>query len=141
VITISIMPPFTYPNLSLYGHGVITVFRDLQIFLHPTNGNVTHVLHAMSSSVRVSAMVMISTVICCHPKTSDAGATFGALYSRIEGSLPEQDAKVCCRCYCEAMVSPRPTCEGELCSEISVTSGPHPQHSSSHVKQTSCEKI
>jgi hypothetical protein len=25
VITISVMPPFTYPNLSLYGHGVITV--------------------------------------------------------------------------------------------------------------------
>jgi hypothetical protein len=41
---------------------------------------------------------------------------------------PAQDVKVCCRYYCEVKVSPRPTCEGELCSRISVISGMHPQH-------------
>jgi hypothetical protein len=83
------MPPFTYPNLSLYGHGVITVLLDLQIFLCPTNGNATRVLYATSSSARASDMVMSSAVILDHPETSGAEATFGALSSCVESPSPE----------------------------------------------------
>jgi hypothetical protein len=37
----SIMPPFTYPNLSLCSHGFITVLCDLQMFLCPKNEEAT----------------------------------------------------------------------------------------------------
>jgi hypothetical protein len=42
------MPTFTYPNLSPYSHGAITVPWDLQIFLYPTNKDATRVHHAIS---------------------------------------------------------------------------------------------
>jgi hypothetical protein len=41
---------FTYPNLSLYSHRIITVLRDLQIFLCPTNEDATRVHIATSST-------------------------------------------------------------------------------------------
>jgi hypothetical protein len=41
VITMSIMPPFTYPNLSPYSHRVITVIWDLQIFPCPMSEDAT----------------------------------------------------------------------------------------------------
>jgi hypothetical protein len=37
----------------------------------------------------VSAMVMISTVIRCHPETSSVEVTFCALSSHVESPLPE----------------------------------------------------
>jgi hypothetical protein len=53
----SVIPLFTYPNLSLYSHGVITVLLDLQIFPCPT----------------------IEDATCVHLATSSPGMTFGAL--------------------------------------------------------------
>jgi hypothetical protein len=44
----SIMPLFTYHNLSPYSHRVITVLYDLQIFLCPMNVDATRVHPAMS---------------------------------------------------------------------------------------------
>jgi hypothetical protein len=43
VITKYVMPPFTYPNVSLYSHRVIIVLCDLQIFMCPMNDGATHV--------------------------------------------------------------------------------------------------
>jgi hypothetical protein len=64
VITMSIMHSFTYPSLSLCSHGIITVLCDLQIFLCPTNGDVTC----------VHCVVMLET------ETSGALVTFGAIH-------------------------------------------------------------
>jgi hypothetical protein len=41
IITIYVMPMFIYPNLSLHSHEVIMTLYDLQIFLYPTNKDVT----------------------------------------------------------------------------------------------------
>jgi hypothetical protein len=42
-ITISVMPPFTYPSISLRSQRVITVRYDLQMFLCPLNSEATRV--------------------------------------------------------------------------------------------------
>jgi hypothetical protein len=73
VIIISIMPLFTYPSLSPCNHGVITVLCDLQIFLCPTNGDVTC----------VHCIVMLET------RTFGALMTFGAIHRRLEASCAE----------------------------------------------------
>jgi hypothetical protein len=67
VIIISVLPPFTYPSLSLHGHGVIIVLCDLQIFSYPINGNVT----------RVPCTAMLKT------------ETFSAIYHRLDASSAE----------------------------------------------------
>jgi hypothetical protein len=61
VITISVMPPFTYPDLSLCSHGVITILCDLQIFLCPTNEDVTRVHYATSLDIGTSGVLMTSS--------------------------------------------------------------------------------
>jgi hypothetical protein len=73
IITMSVMPPFTYPSLSLCSHGVITVLYDLQIFPCPTNGDMTRVHYTVT------------------PKTGTFGAlmTFGAIHHRLEASYVE----------------------------------------------------
>jgi hypothetical protein len=64
VIKMSVMPPFTYPSLSLCGHRVITVLCDLQIFLCPTNGNVTHVSCTAMLKTEISDVLMTLGAIC-----------------------------------------------------------------------------
>jgi hypothetical protein len=54
VITMFIMPLFTYYSLSLCSHGVITVLCDLQIFLCLTNGDVTRVYYATTLETGIS---------------------------------------------------------------------------------------
>jgi hypothetical protein len=56
----SVMSPFTYPNMSPYSHGVITVFWDLQIFSCPTNKNVTHVHLVVSPAGKTFGTLMTS---------------------------------------------------------------------------------
>jgi hypothetical protein len=58
VITMSVLPPFTYPSLSLQSHGVIIVLCDLQIFLCPTNGYVTRVPCAAMLETETSGVLM-----------------------------------------------------------------------------------
>jgi hypothetical protein len=58
VITISVMPPPTYHNLSLHSHGVITSLCDLQIFTCPMNEDATHVHYATSPDTRTSGVLM-----------------------------------------------------------------------------------
>jgi hypothetical protein len=41
VITLSVIPPFTYPSLSLASHGAITVLYSLQLFMCPMNDDAT----------------------------------------------------------------------------------------------------
>jgi hypothetical protein len=43
VITLSVMPSFTYPSLSLASHGAITTLYRLQLFVCPMNDSVTRV--------------------------------------------------------------------------------------------------
>jgi hypothetical protein len=43
IIIMFVMSPFTYPNMLLYSHGVITVLCDLQIFVSSTNEGATRV--------------------------------------------------------------------------------------------------
>jgi hypothetical protein len=73
VITISVLPSFTYPSLSLCSHEVITVFYDLQKFLCPTIGHTTCV-HC-TTTLETGA--------------SDALMTFGAIHRYLETSYAE----------------------------------------------------
>jgi hypothetical protein len=73
VITMSALPPFTYPSLSLCSHGVIIVIYDLQIFSCLTNGNVTC----------VPCAVMLKT------DTSGVLTTHSAIYHHLEASSVE----------------------------------------------------
>jgi hypothetical protein len=58
VITKYVMPPFTYPNVSLYSRRVIIVLCDLQIFLCPMNDGATHVPCATLPDTRTSGALM-----------------------------------------------------------------------------------
>jgi hypothetical protein len=78
VITISVLPPFTYPSLSLCSHGVITVLCDLQIFLCPTIGNVTCVPCAVTLKIETSGVLMTLGAICHHLEASSTEVTFSA---------------------------------------------------------------
>jgi hypothetical protein len=84
VITMSVMPPFTYPSLSLCNHGVITVFCDLQIFSCPTNGDVTCVHYTATPETGTSnALMTFGTIHHCL-EASCAGVDFGVIYHRAE---------------------------------------------------------
>jgi hypothetical protein len=65
VIKMSVMPSFTYPNLSLYSHGVITVLYDLQIFLCPMNEDVTCV-HRNRTPDPWTSRAMMTFVVVLH---------------------------------------------------------------------------
>jgi hypothetical protein len=56
VITMSVMPPFTYPNMSLHDHGVITVLHDLQVF--PCSLNEGTMCVPRSASLELRPMVV-----------------------------------------------------------------------------------
>jgi hypothetical protein len=78
VITISVLPPFTYPSLSLCSHGVITVLCDLQIFFCPTIGNVTRVPCAVTLKTETSGVLMTLGAICHRLEASSTEVTFSA---------------------------------------------------------------
>jgi hypothetical protein len=80
VITMSVLPPFTYPDLSLRSHGVITVICDLQIFLYPANENMTCVPCAVTLKLETSGVLMTLGAICCRLEASSAKVTFGAIH-------------------------------------------------------------
>jgi hypothetical protein len=79
VITMSVMPLFTYPNLSLYSHRVITVLYNLQIFLCPMNENVTRVHCATLPDIRTSDVLVtfVATLPCLG--AASAGVAFGTI--------------------------------------------------------------
>jgi hypothetical protein len=76
VITMSALPPFTYPNLSLNSHGVITVLCDLQIFSCLINENVTHVPNVMMLKSETSDVLMTLDAICHRLEASSTEVTF-----------------------------------------------------------------
>jgi uncharacterized membrane protein len=80
VIAMSVLPPFTYLSLSLRGHGVITVLYYLQIFLCPTNGNVTCVPCAATLETETSGVLMTLGAICRRLEASSAEVTFSAIH-------------------------------------------------------------
>jgi hypothetical protein len=79
VITMFILPPFTYPSLSLCSHRVITVLCDLQIFLCPTNEDVTRVPCATTLETETSDVLMTFSAIRHRLEASCAEVTFGAI--------------------------------------------------------------
>jgi hypothetical protein len=81
VITMSILPPFTYPNLSRRSHGVITVLCDLQIFLCLTNGNVTCVPCATMLNPETSGVLMTLRAICHRLGASSTEVTLNTICS------------------------------------------------------------
>jgi hypothetical protein len=88
VITMSIMPLFTYSNLSLHSHGVITVHRDLQIFLCPTNEGATRVRYATSPDTRTSSVPITLAAAPLHFGAASAEVAFDAAFPRAEDSPP-----------------------------------------------------
>jgi hypothetical protein len=78
------MPPFTYPSLSLCSHEVITILCDLQIFLCPTNGDVTCVHCTATPETGTSVALMTFDAIHHCLEASCAEVTFGAIYLRAE---------------------------------------------------------
>jgi hypothetical protein len=73
------MPMFTYPNLSLYSHRVITVLCDLQIFLCPINEDVTCVHCATSPDIRTSGILLTFVATLPHIGAASVGVAFGTI--------------------------------------------------------------
>jgi hypothetical protein len=153
VITMSVMPPFTYPNLSLYSHKVITIVCDLQIFPCPTNEDVTRVHHNRMSDPWTSCAIMTFVVVlhCLEVFTPDV--TSGVNSLRVESPLPrcgltsapsglelhwttdsalQKSMKLCYWCSYEANLRGGSLARVRSGLGISVASGPHPQHQSCH---------
>jgi hypothetical protein len=78
IITIYVMPLFIYPNLSLHSHEVIMTLYDLQIFLYPTNKNVTCVHCNVTPNTETSGALMTFVVVLSRPEASDTKVTSGA---------------------------------------------------------------
>jgi hypothetical protein len=87
VITMSIMPPFTYPNLSLRSHGVITVLYDLQMFLCPTNEKVARVHCAAVLDTGTSSTLMTFGAALHRLEVSDVEVTLGTISHRESPAL------------------------------------------------------
>jgi hypothetical protein len=81
IIIMSVMLPFTYHNLSLYSHRVITVLCDLQIFLCPTNEGVTSVYCATSPDIRTSGILMPFAAALFCLGASSAGVAFSTTFA------------------------------------------------------------
>jgi hypothetical protein len=81
VITMFVLPPFTYPNLSLHSHGVITVLCDLQIFPCLTNESMTRVPYAVMLKSETSGVLMTLGAICLRLEACSAELTFSAICS------------------------------------------------------------
>jgi hypothetical protein len=88
VITMSVLPPFTYLNLSLRTHEVIIVLYDLQIFPCPTNGNVTRVPCATMLKTETFGVLITLGAICHRLGASSTEVTFDAVRSA-ESSLSD----------------------------------------------------
>jgi hypothetical protein len=88
VITMSVTPPFTYSNLSLYSHGVITVLCDLQIFLCPMNEGVTRVHCATSPDTRASSAPIALAMTPLHFGATSAEVAFDTTFPRGKDSPP-----------------------------------------------------
>jgi hypothetical protein len=80
VITMSVLSPFTYPSLSLRRHGFITVLCDSQIFMCPTNGNVTHVPYGATLNTDTFGVLMTLGSICHRLEASSMEVTFGTIH-------------------------------------------------------------
>jgi hypothetical protein len=134
IITMSVILLFTYPNLSLDSHGVITFIWDLQIFLCPMNKDVPHVHRATSLSTRTSDALMIFTMVHRHLEASGVEVTFGTIFPCVRSPPPDprlapaKDAKVCCGRHCKAKVRQDLRPRVSLGIEISVASSSHTQH-------------
>jgi hypothetical protein len=89
IITISVMPRFTYPNLSLCSHGIIRVLCDLQIFLCPSNGDVTRVHCAATLETGTSGALMTFDAIHRNLEASCVEVTFGVIYLCTESPLSD----------------------------------------------------
>jgi hypothetical protein len=63
VIIISVMPLFTYPNMSLHNNRVIIVLCELQIFSYLTNKGVTRVHCNRMPNTQTSCAMMSSIMI------------------------------------------------------------------------------
>jgi hypothetical protein len=72
---------FTYPNLSLLSHGVITVLYNLQIFSYPTNENMTRVPCVVMLKIEISGVLMTLGAICHRLGASSVEVIFGAIRS------------------------------------------------------------
>jgi hypothetical protein len=73
LITISVIPPFTYSSQWPYKHGVITVIWGLQIFPCPMNWDMTRIHLATSSVQRTSVLASFTIVRLRYKKViSDA---------------------------------------------------------------------
>jgi hypothetical protein len=80
VIAMSVLPPFTYPNLSLCNHGVIIVLCNLQIFSCPTIGNVARIPYVATLEKETSGVLMTLDAIYHRLEASSAEVTFGAIH-------------------------------------------------------------
>jgi hypothetical protein len=89
VITISVMPPFTYPSLLPCSHKVITVLCDLQIFSCPTNGNVTRVHCTVTLETGTSSALMTFGAIHHRLEVSCVEVTFSVIYLHVESPLSD----------------------------------------------------
>jgi hypothetical protein len=81
VIIMFVLPPFTYPNLSLRNHGLITVLCDLQIFPCHANENMTCVPYAVTLKSETSGVLMTLGAICHRLEAYSAEVTFGVICS------------------------------------------------------------
>jgi hypothetical protein len=84
----SVLPLFTYPNLSLCSHGVITILHDLQIFLCPMNEEVTCVHCAAVLETGTSSTLMTFDVPLHHLEVSVTKVTLGPISHHVESPLP-----------------------------------------------------
>jgi hypothetical protein len=88
VITMSVMPPFTYPNLSLCSHRAIRVLCDLQMFPCPTNEEATCIHCAAVLETGTSSMPMTFGVALHCLEVSDAEVTLGTISHHVECPPP-----------------------------------------------------
>jgi hypothetical protein len=137
-ITMSVMPPFTYPSQWSYGHDVIIVLWVLQIFLCHINQDVTRVHSAMLSVQRASVLapfaVLRSSVwkgdIRCETSIALSPPQCAPAFAwASRGQLdPASKVKVSDNSYFRAKVCWVHTIEDELWFRISAVFYPQPQH-------------
>jgi hypothetical protein len=84
----SVLPPFTYPNLSPRSHGVITVFCYLQIFLCPMNEDMTRVHRVVALEMETSGTPMTFDMALHRHEAFDKEVTLGAISHCAEGPPP-----------------------------------------------------
>jgi hypothetical protein len=90
VITISVIPLFTYPNLPLYSHMVITVLCDLQVFPCPMNEGATRVDCTVLPYIRISGELMPFTTALLHLGPSSSQWSYSVQPSPCTG-VPSPD--------------------------------------------------